>query len=46
MNQQTTELLAKGGMDVAATISRFAGNEGLFFKFLRRYTADATFDAL
>ena len=46
MNQQTTELLANSGIDVEATIARFAGNEGLFLKYLRRFPADATFEAL
>lgn len=46
MNQQTHELLANGGIDVAATVARFAGNEGLFLKFLRRFPADATYEAL
>ena len=46
MNQQTTELLTNGGIDLAATISRFAGNEGLFLKFLRRFPTDATYEAL
>ena len=46
MNQQTTDLLTTGGIDVAATISRFAGNEGLFLKYLRRFPTDATYESL
>lgn len=46
MNPQTTELLANSGIDVEATISRFAGNEALFLKYLRRFPADGTFEAL
>ena len=46
MNQQTNELLTNSGIDVAATIARFAGNEGLFLKFLRRFPADTTYEAL
>lgn len=43
MEQATKAALESCGMDVAATLARFGGNEALLLKYLRRFPSDPNY---
>lgn len=46
MNELLKQKLAESGADVEGTISRFAGNEAIYLKFLLKFKNDPNFDDL
>jgi len=46
MNESFKQKLAENGADVQGTLSRFAGNEAIYSKFLLKFKADPNFQAL
>lgn len=46
MNELFKQKLAENGADVEGTLSRFAGNEAIYLKFLLKFKADPNFNAL
>jgi HPt (histidine-containing phosphotransfer) domain-containing protein len=46
MEKSIIDALAACGTDVSGALERFAGNEALYEKFLKKFTADATFPNL
>ncbi len=46
MKDETRQALIALGMGMDQTLARFVGNEGLLFKFLRRFLDDASFSQL
>lgn len=45
MDKELKERLVEGGFEVDSTLSRFMGNEALYFKFLKKLPADKNYDA-
>ncbi len=46
MNELLKQRLAENGADVDGTLSRFAGNEAIYSKFLLKFKADPNFNIL
>lgn len=46
MDELCKENLKNAGVDVTGSIARFAGNEGLYHKFLMKFLEDTTFSGL
>lgn len=46
MNELLKQKLAESGADVEGTLSRFAGNEAIYLKFLLKFKDDPNFDKL
>jgi len=46
MDELFKQKLAENGADVKGTLSRFAGNEAIYSKFLLKFKADPNFNAL
>lgn len=46
MNGLLKQKLAENGADVEGTLSRFAGNEAIYLKFILKFKADPNFNAL